>query len=92
MRRLVAWISGAAGGIAAYRLLTHRAAPAPELPPVGADPRAEELRAKLDRQAEPEPEHAASAEPEPSDPDSRRARVHDEARAAVEQMRRTPRP
>src|SRR5690348_5373024 len=102
MRRLLAWISGAIGGLAAYKLLTRRQAPVAELPPAGPDPRAEELRAKLAQQesvvdaatsvAEPEP---PAPEPEPvaedATPEERRARVHDEARAAVEQMRRTPR-
>lgn len=67
MRRLYAWIAGAAGGLAAYRLVARRrgaaVAPEPSAPESEVDPRAEALRAKLDesRQAEaPEPEATAS--------------------------------
>jgi len=93
MRRLLAWISGAASGIAAYKLLTRRRATAalpaaPVEPPAEAtapDPRAEALRAKLEAREEPPAEPA----PDADDPDARRARVHEDARAAVERMRRS---
>jgi len=93
--RLTPWLSVAAGGIALYRLLARRPAPAPALPPAAPpapDPRAEELRAKLEQQevappveAEPEP----PAEDVPVDADERRRRIHERARAAAEEMRRT---
>jgi hypothetical protein len=62
-----------------------------------ADPRAEELRRKLDESrslVEERDEFEAGevtvdlAEPAPEDPESRRRAVHDSARATVEQMRR----
>ena len=97
MRRLTAWIGGAASGIAAYRFLRrHRATvPAePEAAPV-ADERAEELRAKLaetrvaepvveDPPAEPVVEEEPAVEPE--SPEDRRQRVHEEGRAALDEM------
>jgi hypothetical protein len=49
------------------------------------DPRAEELRAKLEAREDP-----AAAEPEPEtvpEPDERRRSVHERGRHAVEQMR-----
>jgi hypothetical protein len=88
MRRPHAWIAGAAGGLAAWRLLRRRrrVAPEPAVEP-GPDPRAEELRAKLaERGGEEEPE----APPEPAaaveDPDERRRRVHEAGRAALDEM------
>jgi hypothetical protein len=100
MRRLVAWIGGAAGGITAYRLMRRRSQAVAEPAPVEADTRAEELRAKLDesRVAEPAAESAAepvAAEPvaeddpavEPESPEERRRRVHDEGRAALDEMK-----
>jgi hypothetical protein len=62
-----------------------------------ADPRAEELRRKLDESrsiVEEREEFEGGeltvdlAEPAPEDPESRRRAVHDSARATVEQMRR----
>jgi hypothetical protein len=116
MRRLLGWISGALGGVAAYRMLRRRklAEPAPVWE---HDTRAEELRTKLAeaRAAEPaveeppaepveepaveeppaEPVEEAApveagpedeAEPEPESPDDRRKRVHEEGRAALDEM------
>jgi len=81
VRRLFTWLAGAAGGVAAYRAITRRASPPG---PVAAevDP-AQELRAKLaEARSEPEPE------PErPAGPDARRRDVHEQARAALEDMR-----
>jgi hypothetical protein len=80
---------------------TTEAAPEPEAPPE-PDARAEELRAKLAETREAEPEPAAGAaveeppaaeppaaepEPEPESPDERRSRVHDEGRAALDEMK-----
>jgi hypothetical protein len=62
-----------------------------------ADPRADELRRKLDESRSIVEERdefeggeltVDQAEPAPEDPESRRRGVHDSARATVEQMRR----
>jgi hypothetical protein len=90
VRRLTAWIGGTAAGIAAYRLLRRRTqvAPAPGSTPgsTEADTRADELREKLaeSRTAEPPTEPVAAEEPE--SPDERRQRVHEEGRAALDEM------
>jgi hypothetical protein len=97
MRRLVGWFGGALGGITAYRLLRRR----PQASPAEPDDRADELRAKLaeSRAAEPvveepvveepapEPEAEAAPEPEPPAPEERRRQVHEEGRAALDEMR-----
>jgi hypothetical protein len=77
MRRLFAWLAGAAGGLAAYRAVTRRRDEAPV-----SDTRADELRAKLAETRE-----QPVAEPEPVDPDKRRAHVHEQARATIDEMR-----
>jgi hypothetical protein len=81
VRRLLTWVGGAAGGLAAYRAVTRRkAAPAPVVAEV--DP-AQELRAKLaEARAEPEPEPEAP----PEGLDARREAVHEQARAAIDEM------
>jgi hypothetical protein len=98
MRRLTAWIGGAVGAITAYRLLRRRsqatAEPSPEAEP---DARADELRAKLadSRPAEPAvrepptpPEPSAEDGPaETESPDERRRHVHEEGRAALDEMK-----
>ena len=96
MRRLFAWLAGAAGGAAAVEALRRRQArPAPAAPvePAGPDPRAEELRAKLARTtAEPaveEPEAAPEPEVPADDPQERRRRVHESGRSALDEIRRT---
>jgi hypothetical protein len=76
VKRLTAWLAGVAGGLAAYRLFK-RPAPAAVAPPA-PDP-AEALRAKL-------AETKAAPEPEPADPDARRRSVHEQARAAIDEM------
>ena len=100
MRRLTAWIGGAVGAIAAYRLLRRRPQPTAE-PSLETEPdaRAEELRAKLaeSRPAEPavepvvhEPPPDPQAEQRPAEqesPDERRQRVHEEGRAALDEMK-----
>jgi hypothetical protein len=100
MRRLTAWIGGAASGVVAYRFWrrhTQAAPTAPPTPPTPApDDRADELRAKLaeTRTAEPvveetPPDPVAEEEPvvEPEAPDDRRRRVHEEGRAALDEMK-----
>jgi hypothetical protein len=103
VRRITAWIGGVAGGIAAYRLLRRRAQVAPEPTPTESDDRAEELRAKLaesklaePRAAEPVVEETpaepvAGEEPEralePESPEDRRRQVHEEGRAALDEMK-----
>lgn len=77
MRRLLTWVAGAAGGLAAYKAATRRTA---EPEPVAADvDPAEELRAKLAQ--------AKAEEPEPQGPDARRRAVHEQARSAIDEMR-----
>jgi hypothetical protein len=90
MRARTAWLAGAAGAaIAVYRKLR----PAPEAAPVPTDdPRAEELRRKLEESrtvAEEQHEEAASRETpvDEADVESRRAAVHERARAATDEMR-----
>jgi hypothetical protein len=87
------------GGLAAYRWLRRRprvaAEPVPASPP--AEDPAEELRAKLAESRTTETVVADEAAPEPvteeepaADPDSpedRRRRVHEEGRAALDEMK-----
>ena len=93
MRRLTAWIGGAAAGIVAYRLLRRRPRAAAEPISVEPDERADELREKLaesreaEGAAEPVVEEESTEEPEPESPDDRRRRVHDEGRAALDEMK-----
>ena len=90
MRARTAWLAGAAGAaIAVYRKL--RPAPAPSPAPAD-DPRAEELRRKLEESrtvAEEQHEEVASPETpvDEADVESRRAAVHERARAATDEMR-----
>jgi hypothetical protein len=91
MRRLFAWIAGTVGGIAAYRFVRRQEAALqapPEPAPAAADVRAEELRAKLAESREPEPVTAeeSAAAPEQEAPEDRRRRVHEEGRAALDEM------
>jgi hypothetical protein len=91
VRSRIAWLAGAAGaGIAAYRKL--RRVPVPT-----EDPRAEELRRKLDesRTIVEEREEFEAAEtpvdevagPEAAEVEDRRKAVHDRGRAAADEMR-----
>jgi hypothetical protein len=89
MRARIAWLAGAAGtGVAVYRKL--RRVPAPV-----EDPRAEELRRKLDesRTIVEEREEFEAAEapvdevPEPAEVEDRRKAVHERGRAAADEMR-----
>ena len=89
MRRPFAWV---AGGLAALGLQRRRRKAPASVP----DPRAEELRRKLDESRsmveEREEFEGAEltvdrAEPAPEDPESRRRAVHEAGRATIEQMR-----
>ena len=90
MRARTAWLAGAAGAaIAVYRKL--RAAPA-SAPAPADDPRADELRRKLEEsRTVVEEHHEEVASPETPvdevDVESRRAAVHERARAASDEMR-----
>lgn len=77
MKRLLTWVGGAAGGLAAYKAATRRKA-APEALRAEADPAAE-LRAKL--------AETRADEPDPDGPDARRRDVHEQARSAIDEMR-----
>jgi hypothetical protein len=97
----LAWLGGAAlGAVALARALTRRPPPAPvyappaqpEAEPSGPDPRAEELRAKLDesRSVVGERESFEAGETpvnEAPDPAERRRRVHEQGRSALDEMR-----
>ena len=84
MKRLTAWLTGVAGGVAAARIF--RRAPAP-VPVVREPDPAEALRAKLAETKAGEPEPKPEAEQQPDDPDARRRAVHERGRAAVDEMR-----
>jgi hypothetical protein len=100
MRRIIAWVVGAAGGLAAYRALRRPRA----LPETAGDP-AEELRARLAEAREtageaggdrdefeagetPVDEAVSEDEAVPLDPDARRRAVHEQARGALDEMKR----
>jgi hypothetical protein len=92
MRRLADWIGGALWGVLAYRLWKRWSGderePWPEPAPVEeSDERAEELRAKLaENRASESPSPAEPGEP-PESVEERRRRVHEEGRAAIDEMR-----
>jgi acetyl-CoA carboxylase carboxyltransferase component len=88
VKRLFAWVAGAAGGLAAYRAVKSR----PRVHDTALDDRAEELKARLEaaRAAEDDRDAFESGEvsvDEALDPQSRRAQVHEQARAALDEMR-----
>ena len=90
MRVRTAWLAGAAGAaIAVYRKVKPAPTPAPA---PDDDPRAEELRRKLEEsRTVAEEQHEEVASPETpvneADVESRRAAVHERARAATAAMR-----
>lgn len=93
MRRFLTWLVGFAGGIAAaYRFVRRRPAlPAPplrELPPAPEPDPAEALRAKLaeSRESADEPEPPEAPAETPPDVEARRRSVHEQARAAIDEM------
>jgi hypothetical protein len=86
----LAWLAGAVGAAAAYTRLRRR--PVPD-----GDPRAAELRRKLDESrslVEERDEFEAAETPvdsaEDTGPDARRKAVHESGRAAAEKMRGSP--
>jgi hypothetical protein len=96
LKRLLAWVAGAVGGLAAYRALKGKR-PQPD---TAADTRAEELKARLqEARAAPDDRDAFESgevpvdqtEPPPDpaslDPGARRAQVHEQGRAALDEMR-----
>ena len=85
MKRLTAWLTGVAGGVAAARIFRRAPLPAPVVHE--PDP-ADALRAKLaeTKTAQPEPDPAPAPETR-DDPDARRRAVHERGRAAVDEMR-----
>lgn len=101
MRRLLAWLGAAFGGLALYRALARRRAAAVEVEEQreapAADVRAEELRRKLAEsralvdereefeQGETTVDHA---DPEAVTPEERRRDVHERGREVAEKMRR----
>ena len=94
MRRLFAWIGGTVGGIAAYRFVRRQeTALQTSLEPEAAetDARAEELRTKLAESRASDPVAVEEPEPEPEpeqeSPEDRRRLVHEEGRAALDEMR-----
>lgn len=94
MKRPLAWLAGALGLAGAYRALTRRPEPAPAPVEEAPDPRAEELRQRLEEAKPLVEEHEqerfeAGEQPlDEADPDARRRAVHERARAAVDEMRR----
>jgi hypothetical protein len=88
MRRLWDWIGGAVWGIGAYWLWKRwRGEEREPQPEAAADTRAEELRAKLEEvRASDSPSPAEPGEP-PEAVEERRRRVHEEGRAAIDEMR-----
>jgi hypothetical protein len=93
MRRFVAWVGGAVGGLAAYRFLRRQVETAPETADE-PDTRAEELRARLaeTREADTVEEErpagtaAEAAADDPTSLEERRRRVHEEGRATLDEM------
>ena len=88
MKRLLAWLAGAVGLAALYRSLKRRPEPAP---PQADDPAAAlkaklaEARAAGDDRAE--FESGEKPVDEAPDVDTRRRDVHEQARAAIDEMR-----
>jgi hypothetical protein len=93
MRRLPAWLAGAAGALAVARtLVRRRRAPAPS-PQPDVDTRADELRARLaEARAAGDDRDEFEAGETPVDqavtpgPDERRRQVHEQGRAAIDEM------
>ena len=90
MRRFLAWVAGLAGGAALWRAFRRERQPLPAAEP---DPAAElkarlaEARAADDRDEAEAGETTVDAAPDPPpDVESRRRSVHEQARAALDEM------
>jgi hypothetical protein len=93
VKRLLAWVAGAAGGLAAYRSVKGKRRPRSESG-AGTDARAEELKVRLQQAREAADDRDAFEsgevpvdEAEPLDPQARRDQVHEQGRAALDEMR-----
>jgi hypothetical protein len=88
VKRLTAWFAGVVGGAAVYRALKRQPAPAPPEPSPADDLKAKlaEARAAGDDRAE--FEAGETPVDEAADVDERRRSVHDQARAAIDEMKR----
>jgi hypothetical protein len=91
VKRLFAWVAGLAGGLAAYRAMRGRRSVADT---GGADARAAELKAKLQEARAVgddgdafDSDEVAEGRAEPQDLQARRAQVHEQGRAALDEMR-----
>lgn len=90
MRRLLTWLLVTLGVAALVRRLRRRAAqPAPVPPTPGPHDPADELRRKLAETRVAEEPSNATADDVPAGVDERRADVHAEGRAALDEMRST---
>ena len=87
MRRAFTWIAGLVGIAAVARWLRRRGAPAQTTEPA-ADP-ADELRQRLAETRETERNEEAPA-PDVASLDERRAQIHEQARAAIDEMSEPP--
>jgi hypothetical protein len=87
VRRLLTWVAGVVGGLAAYRAMARRRRPAAETAPDAPDARVEELREKLAHARAPEEEPPPPERLEPDDPAGRRRAVHEQGKAALDEMR-----
>jgi hypothetical protein len=87
VKRLLAGLSGALGGLAVWRLLRRRGVRAPEPAPDPADT----LRAKLEESravADDRDEFQSGETPvDEADPEDRRRSVHEEARARMDELK-----
>ena len=99
MRARLAWLLGIVAAVAvALRALGRRRSPDAAPSEAALDPRAEDLRRRLaesrqlvdERESFEERELPVDEADLDPDPDARRRRVHDEGRAAVDEMRGAP--
>jgi hypothetical protein len=97
VRARLAWLLGIAAAVAVgLRALGRRRSPVLDAPEAAVDRRADDLRRRLAESRQLVDERESFEERElpvdavDSDPDDRRRRVHDEGRAAVDEMRGAP--
>ena len=96
MRKALAFVSAAAAGFGLVRALMRRGTAKPSSVEAPTDPRADELRRRLEEsrglidereQFESGETTVDAADAAPVDPDERRRAVHEQGREAVERMR-----